>query len=87
MKAALKWAGLVVVCLVVVVIAALLIIPAFVDVKQFKAPLEEYLGKVSGRPVSVGDDVRLSLFPWAGVFFSDLRLGNTPGFVEKELVR
>ncbi|MDO8944058.1 MAG: AsmA family protein, partial [Desulfobacterales bacterium] len=65
-------------------IAALLIIPAFVDVKQFKAPLEKYLGEVSGRPVSVGDDVRLSLFPWAGVSVSDLRLGNTPGFVEKE---
>ena len=84
MKATLKWAGLVVVCLVVVVIAALLIIPAFVDVKQFKAPLEKYLSEASGRPVSVGDDVRLSLFPWAGVSFSDLRIGNTPGFVEKE---
>ena len=84
MKATLKWAGLAVVCLAVVVIAALLIIPAFVDVKQFKAPLEKYLSEASGRPVSVGDDVRLSLFPWAGVSFSDLRLGNTPGFVEKE---
>ena len=84
MKATLKWAGLAVVCLAVVVIAALLIIPAFVDVKQFKAPLEKYLSETSGRPVSVGDDVRLSLFPWAGVSFSDVRLGNTPGFVEKE---
>ena len=84
MKATLKWAGLAVVCLAVVVIAALLIIPAFVDMKQFKAPLEKYLSEASGRPVSVGDDVRLSLFPWAGVSFSDLRLGNTPGFVEKE---
>jgi len=84
MKATLKWAVVVVVCLAVVVLAALLIIPAFVDVKQFKAPLEKYLSEASGRPVSVGDDVRLSLFPWAGVSFSDLRLGNTPGFVEKE---
>lgn len=84
MQATLKWAGLAVVCLVVVVIAALLIIPAFVDVKQFKAPLQKYLSEVSGRPVSVGNDVRLSLFPWAGVSFSDLRIGNTPGFVEKE---
>ena len=84
MRATLKWAGLVVVCLVVVVIAALLIIPAFVDVKQFKTPLEKYLSATSGRPVSVGDDLRLALFPRAGVSFSDLRLGNTPGFVEKE---
>ena len=86
MKTTLKWAGGVVVCLVVVVIAALLIIPAFVDVKQFKAPLEKYLSEVSGRPVSVGDDVRLSLFPWAGVSFSALKLGNTPAFAEKEFL-
>ena len=52
MKTTLKWAGLVVVCLVVVVIAALLIIPAFVDVKQFKAPLEKYLS-ADERPAGV----------------------------------
>jgi AsmA protein len=86
MKATLKWAGLAVVCLVVVVIAAMLIIPAFVDVKQFKAPLEKYLSTVSGRPVSVGDDVRLSLFPWAGVSFSDLKVGNPPAFAEKDFL-
>jgi len=86
MKTTLKWAGGVIVCLVVVVIAALLIIPAFVDVKQFKAPLEKYLSEVSGRPVSVGDDVRVSLFPWAGVSFSALKLGNPPAFAEKEFL-
>jgi AsmA protein len=86
MKATLKWAGLAVVCLVVVVIAAMLIIPAFVDVKQFKAPLEKYLSEASGRPVSVGDDVRLSLFPWAGVSFSDLKVGNPPAFAEKDFL-
>jgi AsmA protein len=86
MKTTLKWAGLVVGCLVVVVIAALLIIPAFLDVKQFRAPLEKYLSEVSGRPVSVGDDVRLSLFPWAGVSFSDLKLGNTQAFAEKDFL-
>ncbi len=86
MKATLKWAGLAVVCLVVVVIAAMLIIPAFVNVKQFKAPLEKYLSTASGRTVSVGDDVRLSLFPWAGVSFSDLKVGNPPAFAEKDFL-
>ena len=44
----------------------------------------DVMRELGGRPVTVGDDVRLSLFPWAGVSFSDLRLGNIPGFVEKD---
>jgi AsmA protein len=32
------------------------------------------------------DDLSLSLFPWAGISFSDLRLGNTSEFSEKALV-
>jgi len=35
----------------------------------------------------VGDDLKLSLFPWAGISFSDLKLGNTDGFSEKEFVQ
>jgi len=34
----------------------------------------------------VGGDVSLSLFPGAGVSFSDLRLGNPPAFAEKDFL-
>jgi AsmA protein len=86
MKTALKWVGLAVVCLVVIVIAALLIIPRFLDAKHYREPLEKMVSEASGRPFSVGGDVRLSLFPWAGVSFADLRLGNPAGFAEPEFV-
>ena len=86
MKTVLKWVGLAVVCLVVIVIAALLIIPRFIDAKHFREPLQKMVSEASGRPFSVGDDVRLSLFPWAGVSFSDLRLGNPAGFAEPDFV-
>ena len=84
MKTALKWVGLAVVCVVVVVIAALLIIPRFLDAKHYREPLEKMVSEASGRPFSVGGDVRLSLFPWAGVSFADLRLGNPAGFAEPD---
>ena len=86
MKGFLKWGAIVVGCLVVVIIAALVLIPMFVDVAKYKPILESKVTAATGRPFSVGDDLSLSLFPWAGVSFSDLRLGNTAGFTEKDFV-
>jgi AsmA protein len=87
MKSTLKWGAIVVGCLAVIVIAALLIIPMFVDVQKYKPILESKVVEATGRSFSVGDDLKLSLFPWAGVSFSSLQLGNPPGFAEKEFVK
>ena len=86
MNKAIKWGLIICTSLVVLVIAILLIAPAFIDIRDYKPQLEEKVAEATGRPFSLGDDLNLSLFPWAGVSFSDLRLGNTPGFSEKELV-
>ncbi len=86
MKSALKWTAVAVVALAVVVIGALLIIPSFIDVNKFKPELERYVSETTGRPMSVDGDVRLSLFPWAGVSFTNLKLGNTPAFTEKDFL-
>ena len=86
MKSLLKWSAIIVGCLVVVIIAALVLIPMFVDVQKYKPMLESKVTEATGRPFSVGDDLSLSLFPWAGVSFSDLRLGNPAGFAEKDFV-
>ena len=87
MKGFLKWGAIIVGCLVVVIIAALVLIPMFVDVAKYKPVLESKVAEATGRPFSVGDDLNLSLFPWAGVSFSDLRLGNPAGFTEKDFVK
>jgi len=86
MRAVLKWTAIVVIALVVVVIGALLIIPNFIDVNRYKPELEKYVSDATGRPLSVGGDVSLSLFPWAGVSFSNLKLGNIPAFAEKDFL-
>ncbi len=86
MKAVLKWVGIAVVCLAAMVIAALLIIPHFIDARHYRAPFEKMVAEATGRSFSVGGDVRLSLFPWAGVSFSELRLGNPPGFPEPDFL-
>ncbi|MCU0560062.1 MAG: AsmA family protein [Desulfobacterales bacterium] len=86
MKSAVKWVGIALLFLVVTVIAALLIIPRFIDARAFREPLEKMVSAATGRTFSVGGDVRLSLFPWAGVSFEELRLGNPAGFAEPEFV-
>jgi AsmA protein len=86
MNKAIKWGLIICASLVVLVVAILIIAPAFIDIRDYKPQLEEKVAEATGRPFSVGDDLSLSLFPWAGISFSDLRLGNTPGFSEKDLV-
>ena len=68
------------------IIAGLVLLPRFVDVRRYKPLIEEQVTKATGRPFSVGDDLHISLFPYAGVSFSDLHLGNPPGFEEKDFV-
>ena len=87
MKSFLKWGAIIVGCLAVVIIAALVIVPMFVDLGKYKPVLENKVVEATGRPFSVGDDLKLSIFPWAGVSFSDLRLGNPAGFAEKDFVK
>ena len=86
MKKAVKWIAVIAGGLIVLIVAALLIIPIFVDVQKYKPEIEEQVAKATGRPFSIGGDLKLSLFPWARFAFSDLHLGNPPGFQEKDFV-
>ena len=83
MKKAIKWVAVIGGGLIVVIIALLLIVPMFVNLQKYKPEIEKQVTKATGRPCSIGGDLRLSLFPWAGLTFSDLHLGNPPGFGEK----
>ena len=86
MKNTVKWIGIIGGGLVVLIIVILLVVPMFVDVNKYKPILEDKVAEATGRSFAVGDDIRLSLFPWATIAFSDLHLGNTPGFAEKDFV-
>jgi AsmA protein len=70
-----------------IIILALILIPFFVDMGKYKTPLEEKISASIGRSFSIKGDVKLSLFPWAGISFSDLYLGNPEDFKEKDFLR
>ncbi len=83
---AVKWIGIVVGGLIVLVIAALVLIPLFVNVQKYKPEIEKQVAAATGRPFAIKGDLKLSLFPWAGVAFSDLSLGSPPGYNEKDML-
>jgi AsmA protein len=90
MKGLLKWIAIIIVIIIVImvigVIAVLLITPKFIDTAGFKAPIELYLSKATGRPVSIDDDIKLRLFPWAEVSLSNLKVGNKKGSEHRKLL-
>jgi AsmA protein len=86
MKKVIKWTSIGVGILVLLVIAALIIVPMFVDIQKYKPEIEQKVSEAVGRPFTIGGELKLSLFPWAGIAFTDLRLGNPAGFEEKDFV-
>jgi AsmA protein len=72
--------------LLVLVIALLLIVPQFVDIQKYKPEIEKQAEQATGRPFSIGGDLRLSLFPWAVIGLSEVHLGNPPGYKEKDFL-
>ncbi|MBW2207386.1 MAG: AsmA family protein [Deltaproteobacteria bacterium] len=86
MKKAIKWGAIIVGGLVVIIILILLIAPAFIDINKYKPEIEKLVAENTGCTLTLGGDLDLSLFPWAGISISDVRMGNPKGFKEKDLV-
>jgi AsmA protein len=83
---AVKWILGIVGGLIVLIIALLLIVPHFIDIQKYKPEIEKQAAEATGRPFTIGGDLRLSLFPWAVIGLSDLHLGSPPGYKEKDLL-
>jgi len=86
MKRVIKWLALIAGGLVLLIILAGIIVRLFFDIERYKPRIEQEVTKATGRPFTIGGDLKLSLFPWAGVAFSDLHMGNPAGFTEKDFV-
>lgn len=86
MKNILKWLFIIGSGFIVLIIAAVLIIPQFIDLKKYKPTIEEKVTQASGRTFTMGDDMDLSVFPWVGIKLTDIHLGNPEGFANKEMI-
>jgi AsmA protein len=85
-KRVIKWILIAGGIFLVLVLAAPFVISLFWDVQKFKPQIEKAGSELAGRPLTMGDKIDLSVFPWLGVALSDVRLENPPGFKEKNSV-
>nr|WP_320190922.1 AsmA family protein [uncultured Desulfobacter sp.] len=82
----LKWVIITIVIFAGLIIGAAVLVPMFVDVKKYLPDIETMVARQTGRSFSMGDDIKLSLFPWAGIRLSDLTLGNPENFEKKPMI-
>jgi AsmA protein len=86
MKNLLKWLLLIGGGFLLLIIAAVIIIPQFIDVQKYKPVIEQKVTEATGRSFTLGDEIDISVFPWVGLKLTDLHLGNSDGYSEKEMV-
>ena len=87
MNKLLKYFLIIAASLGVLIVAAVLIVTTFVDVESYKPKIEQLVTDRTGYPLTLGGEINLSLFPWVGLSFTDLQLGNPKGFANKTFVR
>ncbi|MEW5773858.1 MAG: AsmA family protein [Thermodesulfobacteriota bacterium] len=75
-----KILGMVLGALVVLVVLAALILPRVVNPNAYKTKIAELVRERTGRTLTFGGDLSLSVFPWLGVRTGALALSNAPGF-------
>lgn len=76
-----------IVIFVFLLVVTVMLMPVLINVQKYVPEIEKSISKASGRPFSIGPDVAVSFFPWLSLTFSDLKLGNPPGFVSDALVK
>ncbi|NOQ17455.1 MAG: AsmA family protein [Methyloprofundus sp.] len=69
--------------LLVLIIAAVIIIPLVVDINDYKPEMEAAVKDATGRNLTIEGDLQLSVFPWLGVSTGKIVLSNAAGFSEK----
>ena len=73
--------------LLVLVVAALFIVPSVLDWERFKPEITERLEAITGREIAIDGPLAVSILPTPTIKAADLRIANAPGAVAPELAR
>jgi len=69
--------------LVLIIVAAVIVIPMVVDPNDFKPQIADAVESATGRKLTMEGDLGLSVFPWLGLEVGPTALSNAPGFSER----
>lgn len=82
-----KWVCVSGVAVLLLLAAVLLVLPKFISVEKYKPEIENLISESTGRSCAIGEDLSLTLFPWAGISVSGFSLGNPEGFAKPHFVK
>jgi len=71
----------------IVILAALFVAPAVIDWSRYRGTFEDQAGRLLGRPVRVGEHVRVQLLPSPYVSFDNVRIADASGHFDTPLLR
>ncbi|MDN5863949.1 MAG: AsmA family protein [Gammaproteobacteria bacterium] len=83
LRRTLKWSGITIGTLVVLIIIAIIVIPHVINTAAVKNKIEAVASEQTGRQVTIAGPLSLSLFPWIGFDANDVTMANAKGFGER----
>ncbi|MEE9345895.1 MAG: AsmA family protein [Methylococcales bacterium] len=72
--------------LVILIVAAVILVPRFVDPNDFKPQIVNLVKEKTGRDIVIDGDIKLSVFPWIGISLGKVELKELPVFGKQELL-
>ena len=69
------------------VVAALFLVPSFLDWEGFKPEITERLEAITGRTLAIDGPLKVSILPTPKIEATDLRLANVPGAADPDMAR
>ena len=86
MKKFLKWILAIVGVVVVLLVVATVVLPMVVDPNNYKDEISAAVSEKTGRELTIGGEIKWSVFPSIGLELSDVSLGNPDGFGEQSML-
>jgi AsmA protein len=86
MKKLAKWLGLTVIGLLVVLVAAVLVLPNVLDWNGLKPRIAGAVKEATGRDLRIEGDIRISMWPDLAFNVSGVHIANAPGLTPPDMV-
>jgi hypothetical protein len=73
--------------LLLLIVASALLAPFVVPWNNYRADLEQFGEKLTGRDVAIGGDIAVKLFPWPQLEAKQVAIGNPAGFTDGDFLK
>jgi len=86
MKSFLKWLLAIIGTVALLLVVAAVVLPLIVDPNNYKEEISAAVSNKTGRDLTIGGDIKWSVFPSIGLELNDVTLANPSGFGEQPML-